>query len=318
MRYHFNIQKRIFGTVPLLAVLISALLLLASCASGGKDGSQSCKVYFPDSEYTSLLSEERGYIPGNSTVESVDYLLQMLTETPSDKAGVAAISEEIAPESVKYDDGKVTINFPGTYLDMEKTKEILVRASITETLTQDESVMSVLFLVEGKELRSEDGVPVGEMTSDSFINNTGVELNSYARANVTLFFSDVGGTVLKRYDEEVVYNTNISMEKFAVETLIGGPLAVNEPNAYPTLSPDAKLLSVTVKDRIAYANFDASVREEPYNVKEETALYSIVNTLTALPGIDKVQISIEGSTEGVFMDHMKLEELYERNDEMVQ
>ena len=107
------------------------------------------------------------------------------------------------------------------------------------------------------------------------------------------------------------------MEKFALETLIGGPANVNEQDAFPTLAPDAKLLSVTVKDRIAYANFDAAVREKPYNVSEEAALYSIVNTLTSIPGIDQVQISIEGSTEGVFMDQMKLESLYERNDELI-
>ena len=175
----------------------------------------------------------------------------------------------------------------------------------------------VAFLVNGRELRDTDGDLIGDMTADSFINNTGVELNSYTRTNVTLYFTDIDGKGLKRYDEDVVYNTNMAMEKLAVETLIGGPMGVNEHNAFPTLSPDTKLLSVTVKDRIAYANFDSSVREEPYNVEEEVALYSIVDTLTALPGIDQVQISIEGSTEGVFMDHMKLDGLYERNDEII-
>ncbi|MBQ7583567.1 MAG: GerMN domain-containing protein [Lachnospiraceae bacterium] len=274
------------------------------------------KVYFPNGEYSSIISEERRVVSGNSA-GVVDVLLAALSEQPADKDGVPAISEEIRPIAHQVNGPQVVIDFPAAYLDMDQTREILVRASVVETLTQAPEVVSVAFLVEGAELKDGSGNVIGDMNADSFINNTGVELNSYARTNVTLYFTDINGVSLKRYDEDLVYNTNIAMEKFAVETLIGGPSNVNEQDAFPTLSPEAKLLSVTIKDRIAYANFDASVREKPYNVSEDVALYSIVNTLTSLPGIDQVQISIEGSTEGVFMENMKLDSLYERNDELI-
>lgn len=297
-------------------MLIFSVLLLSSCKiPGTKDTGQTWKVYFPDAEYTSIISEERKIVSENST-DMVDALMAALSEKPADSKGVPAVSGDIIPVGWSFEEGRVSIDFPAAYLDMDKTREILVRASVVETLTQDPGVLFVAFYVDGKELADGSGNVIGDMTVDSFINNTGVELNSYARTNVTLYFTDINGTTLKRYDEDLVYNTNIAMEKFAVETLIGGPLNVGEQDAFPTLSPEAKLLSVTIKDRIAYANFDASVREKPYSVSEEVALYSIVNTLTALPGIDQVQISIEGSTEGVFMEKMKLDCLYERNDEL--
>ncbi len=293
------------------------LLLIVSCGRADSEDKDIYKVFFPDAEYASIISEERRIVSGNSA-EMVGILIEALKQQPSDARGVAPISEDIIPTSYSISDQRAVIDFPAAYLDMDRTKEILVRASVVETLTQTEDIHSVSFLVDGNELLDSSGMPIGDMTVDSFINNTGVELNSYERTNVTLYFTDINGKSLKRYDEDLVYNTNISMEKFALETLIGGPINLKEENAFPTLSPDSKLLSVTVKDRIAYANFDSSVREEPYSVDEEVALYSIVNTLAALPGIDQVQISIEGSTEGVFMDHMKLEVLYERNDELIQ
>ena len=299
-----------------IIMLILCAVILVSCGSRGKDETGIYKIFYPDKGYTSISSEERKIISENSADPAVA-LIQALCEAPGDSEGTAAISADIYPDSYMVKDKRVEIGFPKAYLDMDSTREILVRASIVETLTQCPEILSVAFLVDGRELKNSDGVPVGDMTADSFINNTGVELNSYARTNVTLYFTDINGTVLKRYDEDLVYNTNIAMEKFALETLIGGPANVNEQDAFPTLAPDAKLLSVTVKDRIAYANFDAAVREKPYNVSEEAALYSIVNTLTSIPGIDQVQISIEGSTEGVFMDQMKLESLYERNDELI-
>ena len=299
-----------------IILLLAAAVFLASCGHKGSGDDGIYKVYFPDSEYTSIISEERKIVSENSA-DMAGILIKELSEPPANSEGVAALSEDILPEDYSVTDQKVRIDFPGAYLDMDKTREILVRASVVETLTQCPDFLSVAFFVEGTELRSEDGTPIGDMTVDSFINNTGVELNSYARTNVTLYFTDINGSILQRYDEDLVYNTNIAMEKFVLETLIGGPLNVNEQGAYPTLAPDAKLLSVTVKDRIAYANFDAAIREKPYNTSEEAALYSIVNTLTALPGIDQVQISIEGSTEGVFMEEMKLDTLYERNDELI-
>ncbi len=302
--------------IKIITVLLGTMLFLCSCSRHGQEDKEILKIYSPDAGYSSIISEERKMVSADSA-DMTDILMEALSEAPSDGRGVAAITEDITPNGYRSEENRIVIDFPETYLDLDKTKEILIRASVVETLTQLPEVVSVAFLVDGKELTGGNGEPVGDMTADSFINNTGVELNSYERTNVTLYFTDINGTTLKRYDEDVVYNTNIAMEKFAVETLIGGPAGVNEQEAFPTLSPEAKLLSVTIKDRIAYANFDASVREKPYNVSEETALYSIVNTLTALPGIDQVQISVEGSTEGVFMEKLKLDELYERNDELI-
>ncbi len=298
-------------------LIFVSVMLLSSCGHRNENDTDTYKVYFPDAGYTSIASEERKAISGNSA-DIVDALMDALAVSPTDSNGVPAITEDIKPDKYTVENQKIEIDFPEAYHGMDSTKEILVRASIVETLTQIPDITSVSFFINGEELKNSSGEPVGNMTADSFINNTGVELNSYARTNVTLYFTDINGTDLKRYDEDLVYNTNIAMEKFAVETLIGGPQGVGEQEAFPTLSPDAKLLSVTVKDRIAYANFDAAIREKPYNVSEEAALYSIVNTLTALPGIDQVQISIEGSTEGVFMENMKLEGLYERNDELLE
>ena len=303
----------------LIALVMTALLitsLFTACGRRKADNGNVYKVFYPDKDYASIVSEERRVVSENSAV-MLDSLMEILKETPADGKGNAPITSDIIPLSYSYENQKAVINFPKAYKELDRTREILIRASVVETLTQLDEVRMVSFLVEGRELRDNDGDLIGDMTADSFINNTGVELNSYARTNVTLYFTDIDGKSLKRYDEDVVYNTNMAMEKLAVETLISGPFNVNEQNAFPTLSPDTKLLSVTVKDRIAYANFDSSVREEPYNVTEETALYSIVDTLTALPGIDQVQISVEGSTEGVFMDHMRLDELYERNDEII-
>ena len=42
-------------------------------------------------------------------------------------------------------------------------------------------------------------------------------------------------------------------------------------------------------------------------------IYSIVNSLTELPTISKVQISVKGDTSGVYRDTFELSQMYDRN-----
>ena len=301
-----------YKTLIIKALILSMTCMLVSCGSRDRNKEAVVKVYYPDSSYTTLLSREVKSVSGNT----LDTVLGWLGSTGANGSGT--VSDNVVIVDHSNDNGKVTISLDKAYKKLNPTEEVLTRAAIVETLTQFEDIISVRFMVDGAELTDSKNETIGEMTKDSFITSTGEELNFYARANVTLYFTDVDGTSLKRYDESMVYATNLSMEKFVLETLLKGPQAVGENNAYPTLPPDATLLNVTVKDRIAYANFDPAIREEPYKVSEEVALYSIVNTLAALPGVDQVQISVDGSTEGVFLDHMPLDALYERNDNIIE
>ena len=50
---------------------------------------------------------------------------------------------------------------------------------------------------------------------------------------------------------------------------------------------------------------------------EQVILYSIVNSLTSLPGVDKVQISINGDTSGKLMYNYDLSVMYEPDEALV-
>ena len=56
-----------------------------------------------------------------------------------------------------------------------------------------------------------------------------------------------------------------------------------------------------------------SFKAQNAEVNEEIVLYSIVNSLTELQGVTKVQISINGSTEGKLRYTYDLSKMYERD-----
>lgn len=147
-----------------------------------------------------------------------------------------------------------------------------------------------------------------------FIDNAGDEINTYEKVRLILYFTDESGTKLVEANRSVVYNTNISMEKLVVEQLIKGP---NNEEIYPTINPETKVNSVTVKDGICYVNLNESFLTQMTNVTSEVTIYSITNSLVELSNVNKVQISINGDTEGTYRESIPFSTIFERNLELI-
>ena len=184
---------------------------------------------------------------------------------------------------------------------------------MVRTLTQIEAVKTVTFQVNGSPLTDASGTVIGGMTEDTFIYNAGNEINTYEKVELKLFFASSDGTKLVPVYRSVVYNSNISMEKLAVEQVISGP---NTDIAFPTLSKDAKVKSINVKDGVCYIDFDSAFLYQPNSVSAEVAIYSVVNTLTELPNINKVVFSVNGESAFTYMDYL-INGSYERNLDLI-
>lgn len=149
------------------------------------------------------------------------------------------------------------------------------------------------------------------MTADSFIENAGNEINAYEKVNLRLYFAnETGDRLVEENRRNVVYNSNISLEKLVVEKLVEGPAA---EGAYPTVNPMTKIISVTVQDGTCYVNLNNDFLSQPYNVASDVTIYSITNSLVELPNVNRVQISINGETNLSYRENMSLNTVYERN-----
>ena len=130
-----------------------------------------------------------------------------------------------------------------------------------------------------------------------------------------MYFANADGDKLVQEVVEISYSSSISVERVVVEQLIKGPLT---DDAYPVIPPDTKLISVSTKDGICYVNLDNGFLKQGYDVTEAVPIYSIVNSLTAIPGISKVQILINGETNLVFRESIRFDTIFERNLDIVE
>lgn len=293
------------------AVLIMGLLLLTAC--GNRQQTQegaAYKIYYVNNEETKIV--EREYVTETTDGGLLfEELLDQLSHISEKMEYETLLGKEISVEGHTLDNGLLTLDFDEGYKNLRGTREILVRASIVRTLTQIPGVERMAFTVKGEQLTDAAGTVVGVMAADTFIENAGNEINAYEKVDLKLYFAnDTGDSLVEENRRNVVYNSNIALEKLVVEKLVEGPMA---EGAYPTINPTTKIVSVTVKDGTCYVNLSNDFLNQPYNVASDVTIYSITNSLVELSHVNRVQIAVNGESNISYRENMSLNNVFERN-----
>ena len=283
-------------TGRILLLVIWTLGLFGCGKTSEMDRTRTVDVYYLNKEETGIDSE-----PYKMQKQETDYK--------------ATISSSFTIVSVERDEEQVILTVDEGYRNLNPTAEVLTRAALVRTITQLNGIEYVSMKVRNDPLTDRSGNPIGIMEASMFIDTAGDEINTYEKARLTLYFTDKSGTKLVEASRSVVYNTNISMEKLVVEELIKGP---NNDEIFPTVNPETKVNNVTVKDGICYVNLNESFLTPMTNATSEVTIYSITNSLVELSNVNKVQISINGDTEGTFRERIPFSTIFERNLELIE
>lgn len=291
-----------------LMVLFCMAVLFCGCAGKGKKELEYV-VYYKNPEGTKLV-KEAFEAKGQTQSEILDKLLKDLMEDYSEES-VSTFPKNV--ELVRYElkDSQLTVSFGKEYEEMKKSDEVLLRAALVLTVTQLKSVQYVSFVVGELPLADSSGNPVGLMSAENFVE---YEPGSYQETTLTLFFANKTGDKLVETTKEVHYKGTTSMEQLVVEQLIEGP----EEGAFPTIPSSTKVQSVMIEDGVCYVNLSDAFLDSEYDVTAQVCVYSLVNSLSELAGVNKVQILINGETTKSFRDIISLEDSLERNLDIIE
>lgn len=304
-------MKRRFGlTVLCLAVLLS----VSACGTGRKVKQTGMYLYYVDTDGTGLVKENYSE-KYKDPLREAERMIDKLVNAPESIDYVSAVPEKVKITGCEKEGNKLVVSFDDGYKKLGKVEELLCRAAVVQTLSQISGIDFIEFTEGGHPAVKEDGSPLGLMRGEDFIQNTGSSIHNYQSATLTLYFADESGEKLKKETVNVRYNSNISMEKLIIEQLMKGPA---KDGIRPTISPEAKLLGVSVKDGICYVNFDNGFLNNNYNLKPEIPIYSIVNSIIDSGSASQVQISIAGETDVTFQGTVKLSSPFSRNQEIIE
>ncbi len=300
----------------LILITAMAASVLSGCMKNRDDDAENAlNVYYVNNEETGIVFEKYMVQANMDDTDAVIKELLVQMETMPEKLEYEApIYGPINLLSYSYSGGLLTLDFDTTYSETEATTEILDRAAMVRTLTQIPGVDNVAFLVGGVPLKDSNDNIIGNMSADSFVYNAGNEINTYEKVELVLYFASEDGKSLIPVYRSVVYNSNILMQRLVIEQLLHGP---NNDVAYPTLNPQTKINSVSVRDGVCYVDFDNNFLSQPNMVSADVAIYSLVNTLCAITDVNKVQISVGGNTSVMFMESISLGTVFERNLDIV-
>ncbi len=132
-----------------------------------------------------------------------------------------------------------------------------------------------------------------------------------------IYFSDAQEMYLAA--EDLVLNDVNDLQEAAqkvITALIAGP---KDSSLLPTIPSGTRVLGVEVDNKLAAVNFSAELRDNHSGGSsgETMTIYSIVNSLAELEGIDQVQILVEGQVIETLAGHISLDEPLEPDWDLV-
>ncbi len=280
----------------------------------------STVLYFISKDGGYILPEVRNvkYTDGNYVRAVISELVigplnSSTMETPL--AGDLVLEDE--PAFTRDENGSyvLTLNFskPPARHDASNTEDsTLSYAALTYTLTNlIPGLGSINILVNGNSVNIKgDGEDTGAIIRSDFSGLMG--------SSVPLYFADKNSDLLLQVSRSMEQGRTWSARERLLE-LMKGPLSGDDESAWPVIPSgvnNSDIISVNVFADTVYVNFTEEFKEacKGLSSKNEMLLiYAIVNTLTAMDGINKVQFLVEGRQTEALAGYLCISDPYLRN-----
>ncbi|MEE0945149.1 MAG: GerMN domain-containing protein [Clostridia bacterium] len=284
--------RKIIGTLIVIAVLLSVAFAVTNIDDNY--AVFSAKLYFMNETFTSICEEARD-IKYESEETLPELVLYELQSGPSQAANVPFISKKTDWEITKKDTS-LTVDFTQDFLTTDNSKNLLATYAVVKSLCSIEGVSEVKVTVDGGELVTPDNSTLDFLTDKDINLETDAETSE--NRNIKLYFLNEDGILTEEWRNIKISDT-VPVEQYVVNELIKGP---SDTNLKSVLASDTKLISVEVTEGTAYINMTQGFVDKHKGTpeKEAQAVYAIVNSVTALDGVDNVQFLIDGKKEKGF------------------
>ena len=132
---------------------------------------------------------------------------------------------------------------------------------------------------------------------------------------VTLYFADRSGNELISEQRSIKVKNSLTLEYQIMEQLIAGP----EKNLIlPSVPNDTAIRDIKTEDGICYVNLSKSfINEDVDGIESKNiTIYSVVNSLTELESVNKVQFLIDGEKVSD-IEGVDFSKTFERNPSLI-
>ena len=200
-------MKKIYKILLLIAVCIIAV---SGCKK--EDKVSGTRIYYTDSEGVSLV-EKGTRIKGKTKKAQINYVLGKVQKNTDNINYRSAFVKGVKIKNWSLHSKNLTVDFNRAYQKLSVTEEIVLRASVVQSLGQIDGVDAVLFTIEGEPLEDQNGQEIGYMQPSDFVQNTGSSLHAYQNETFRIIIGTKMYTIppTNKHAEETVLRNHHDM-----------------------------------------------------------------------------------------------------------
>ena len=269
-------------------------------------------LYFMNSDGTGIEAEARSIRYHNEN-ELIQNTMAQLLKGPSGSKRGAIIPKGTSINHILLNSNNITVDFSKEFITGDSTRNILAVYAVVKTLYSTGAAQLVEVTVNGDPVTDSAGNELGFISALD-INLESEEYFSEMR-EITLYFGGAGNK-LYRERRTVKVTDQQPIEQYIINELIKGP---SDGALHSLLSKKTVLLSVDVEGGSCYLNFKSGFLKDNSGSPEheELVIYSIVNSITELEDIARVQFYMDGKRVESF-GSVRIKDHMSRNEDLIE
>ncbi len=320
-----------------LCIILCLILFMTQALSGCQNISRE----EPESEDSSQVQEDENSVGIFYTNDTVTSLQEYVLELPSDvsvaervEIVMSAIKNpvqnyvsilpsgiEVTYEIARNEENgveSVILHAVGDYERLTPNVENVFRVGIMKSIIRIPDVYSVeLWAWCANEEGTLQEERISYLTQDTVIVNEADENFFRDTVDVTLYFLNEDSTQLVEETRTVTVFMSERLEEKVLAMLIHGP---EEEGHRASIPEGTKINEVLVQNGVCYVDLnEAFVRNQiAGEAMEYLTIYSIVNSLTRIYGVDSVQFLIDGQQREFYKSSVRINTPLSYNEELIQ
>lgn len=294
--------KRTINIIIVFILILVAVAIVFLLNKSEVDDKNKLKVtvYYLDSLQNRLVPEEH-LIENGTTEERVVKLISLFTSNPKNTNLVKTIPNDvdfIKNVRLVANKNRLEFDFSSGYYDMSIQDEIFFRSALVWTVTSLEDIDEVQIYVDEQGIVSSNNRYIGILSRENVVLSPTISPDKIDFQEVKLYFADLKNMGLEVEERTIQVrritpvNRDQELAKYLVEELVLGP---STEGLSATIPSETKINEVVLDRNICYVNLSKEFISKHVDDEfiQKLTIYSIVNTLTSLDSVSKVQFLIE-------------------------
>lgn len=281
-----NKKRVLYAALSVLIILIATFFIVIEEHNTDADTIDINLYFFNETEET-IVAEPRQIISDNEK-HLTNTVMDELKNGPKNSKNKPILEQNVEVLSIDENSRDVTIDLSEQFITGDNSKTLLTTYAIVKSLCQLSHVKSVLVTCCGEKITSSDGTVIGFLSDKDIDLVTDTMTKDSKR--IVLYFADKNKDCLIAEKRTIKITDTNPIEQYIVVELIKGP---QSSEAKSVLSQDSALISAQTTDRVCFVNFKSGFIEKNIG-NEKLTIYSIVNSLCELDGVDSVQFLVDG------------------------